>query len=259
MSVFHYVAHEVKDETLFDNEMETSLETGAIFNDFDASPIDTLLSLEETESFTLSQPMTSTPIDEGKSKSIEAALDNAVMEADRTEGIHYDHLTWDSELFDNQSEECDEAYCQKVYKLVTNQDGAWDAIAISPEAIRMFERRVRTNWSAPDTVFDAWLTREGRERTWFDSHLFGALFPDYEAGSPEKSSEETIEEQRTPKRRRLRLPKITYTTDESESDCSLVDKESVFNDEVDSKTNIKFIVTKPVDEVIVISSDEDCL
>ena len=42
----------------------------------------------------------------------------------------------------------------------------------------MFERRLRTKWDMPDTVYDAWLIKYGFERPWFDTHLFFHKFSD---------------------------------------------------------------------------------
>ena len=41
----------------------------------------------------------------------------------------------------------------------------------------MFQRRFRTGWKAPDTVYDAWILLKGMERGWFDKHQFDVLFP----------------------------------------------------------------------------------
>lgn len=181
MQVFHYLAHELRDEAIFDNALEDILDTGAIYNDFDATPIDALLSVEETASFSLSQPSAiSSPIAEHRVQSIQVALDNAVMEEDRSVGVLYEHLCFESEYFDNESEECNEEYCTKVHVLAKNENGEWDSLNVSTEAISMFQRRQRTNWSAPDTVYDAWLLRNGFERAWFNTHLFNVLFPEFD-------------------------------------------------------------------------------
>jgi len=54
MQVFHYLAHELKEESLFDNDVEQSLESGAVYNDFDSCPLDSLLDFEETSQFSFS-------------------------------------------------------------------------------------------------------------------------------------------------------------------------------------------------------------
>ena len=182
MKVIHYLAEVLKDTPLFDNDMEEELEDGAVYNDFDCAPMDTLMEPEETENFSFSQfsPLkTSTPI-----SSIEEAVDSAVMDADRTQGVLYDQLQWESPHFDNESETCDDGYCTKVFNLVTNFEGAWDEIVISENAEKMFHRRLRMKWSLPDSVFDAWLLRKGWKRGWFDIHNFSLLFPDYEDRIP---------------------------------------------------------------------------
>jgi len=105
--------------------------------------MDTLLTQEETESFSFSQPtgISSRPINENENEAIESALDNAVMEADKHEGVLYEHLQWDSPYFDNASEACDSEYCKKVHALATNHENAWSDIKISPQAVSMFQRR----------------------------------------------------------------------------------------------------------------------
>lgn len=242
MNVFHYLAHELKDTSLFDNEMEESLTTGAVYNDFDGRPMDNLLSLEETASFSFSQSSmcTSTPIPVKSSGAIKEALDNAIMEADKREGINYEHLHWESPYFDNESEVCNRSYCEKVFHLATNKDGAWDEITISAQAKTMFHRRLRTQWDAPDSVFDAWLIRRGWERAWFDNHLFSVMYPNFEINEEDssdfsnsiskenKNSKENImnvedEEEsedgvvmKPPTKRRC-MPRIIHSTSESES------------------------------------------
>ncbi|XP_066925534.1 uncharacterized protein [Clytia hemisphaerica] len=186
MQVFHYLAEVLKDTPLFDNDMEETLEHGAVYNDFDCTPMESLMEAEETEQFSFSQcsPLkTSTPNDHRVS-SIESAVDSAVMDADKTEGVLYDQLQWESPHFDNESETCDDAYCTKVYNLLTNFEGAWDEIVISVNAEKMFHRRLRMSWALPDSVFDTWLLRKGWQRSWFDLHNFCLLFPDYEDNIP---------------------------------------------------------------------------
>ena len=115
MMVFHYLAEELKGESLFDNEIEESLETGAVYNDFDSSPLDTLMDYEETERFSFSQSSAfhSTPIQ--GDESIVPAVDTAVMDAGTVDGIQYKLMQWDSPYFDNESKTCDEDYCKKEY------------------------------------------------------------------------------------------------------------------------------------------------
>ena len=179
MEVFHYLAEELKGQPIFDNVTEKDSEHGAVYNDFDGSPLKLLLSHEECAEFSLSQPHNKNTSPVKNPEAIEKALDSVVMEADKSEGLLYEHLVWESSLFDNYSEECDVAYMEKVYKLVTNSEGCWSEITISPQAEKMFERRARTGWSSPDSVFDTWILLRGWERPWFDNHQFEQNYPDY--------------------------------------------------------------------------------
>ena len=193
MLVFHYVAHTLKDVPLFDMTMDDDSEVsdeedslavndsgnGAIYNDFDIDP-QTALFQEDAEEFSYSQTTNVKPSNTtAANASIQEAVDHAVMAEDRSVGVNYEHLSWETELFDNVSDSCDEAYCEKVYKLVTNEEGCWDKLAVSDEAMCMFQRRNRTKWDLPDTVYDAWMILNGLEREFFDYHLFFALlYPD---------------------------------------------------------------------------------
>ena len=106
MKVFHYLAVELGNESLFDNEIEHDLTNGAVYNDFDSSPMDNLLSYKEIQSFSFSQSSTfhSSPIREEQSESLESAVDNAVIDADENTGVLYNDLHWDSEFFDNSEQ-----------------------------------------------------------------------------------------------------------------------------------------------------------
>ena len=190
MEVFHYVANVLKDVPLFDNDNDggTTTSGGAIYNDFDHCP-SALMAVDE-DSFSFSQ---TGKIDASEkipsALSMQEATDHAVMAADKDVGIHYQHVTFDSAFFDNFSDSCDESYCQKVHKLVTNYQGCWDALSITSETENMFRRRLRTQWDMPDTVYDAWLIKSGFERSWFDTHLFfNHLYPDLEDGLNERLS-----------------------------------------------------------------------
>ena len=108
-------------------------------------------------------------------------------------------------MFDNVSETCDDAYIKKVYDLVRDVDGCWSDLTVSEQAEKMFHRRFRANWEAPDTVYDEWVILRGWERPWFDNHRFNVLFPD------------TLEEMKTPnpakrKRRRLSIDELAGDT-----------------------------------------------
>lgn len=103
------------------------------------------------------------------SAAIADVVDYAVMDADVHESLLHKHLVWESLLFDNVSKICSDSYIDKVYMLVKDVKGYWSNINVSPHAETMFLRRFRTNWEAPDTVYDAWIPRLGWERSWLPS------------------------------------------------------------------------------------------
>ncbi|XP_066933575.1 uncharacterized protein [Clytia hemisphaerica] len=108
------------------------------------------------------------------------ALDHAIIQADRNEGILYEDLQWETELFDNVSEVCDTDYIEKVITLAANVHDVWDSLQLTENAKNMFRRRLRINWEGPDTVYDAWLVRKGYERSWFDYPLLYSKYPDFD-------------------------------------------------------------------------------
>ncbi|XP_066920801.1 serine-rich adhesin for platelets-like [Clytia hemisphaerica] len=217
MEVFHYLAEQLKHEPIFDtpthrwNGAGAAKGMGAVFNDFDFSPMDLMLADENAE-FSLSQTpsipsnnvqtvdadVPSSPSNSKDSATVEA-IDHAIMEADRVEGVLYEDLSWDTPLFDNASEKCDEEYVQKVVELASNNEGCWDALHISDKAVSMFRRRARVFWDGPDTVYDAWLVRKGYERPWFDYHLMNCSFPSFD---PEAEQEPSTPQQ-------LQLPTVS--------------------------------------------------
>ena len=235
MSVFHYVADQLKEVALFDSETTDTIDTGAIFNDFDATPSD-LLENDSSELFCFSQT-TNVVNEEETSNSIIEAVDHAVMHEDFAVGVHANQLRWDTPLFDNESAVTDNTYLEKVYKLLTDKEHGLDDLTISKEAIKMFERRMRTNWEGTDSVYDAWLLRRGFQRTTFDYHEFDVLYPNWA---------EKIEKQNGKRKR----------NESSEEDDEEEESEQCI-EEKDDKSRVKFVVMKPVKEVIVISSDEE--
>ena len=96
------------------------------------------------------------------------ALDHAIIEADKSEGLFYEDLSFEAcSEFDNSSEPDDIGYLGKIHRLVTNEKDCWEDIAFTKNGIDMFNRRMRSNWSEPDSIYDAWLIRNGHRREWF--------------------------------------------------------------------------------------------
>ncbi|XP_066930600.1 uncharacterized protein [Clytia hemisphaerica] len=183
MMVFHFLAHELRNEPIFDTpNVAPAAGNGAIYNDFDFDPM-SLMYDDQVELFSFSQPAAPAAVqDSGNEVSgLTQALDHAVLEADRHEGIHYEDLQWETPLFDNASEHCDDVYVQKVVTLASNKDGAWDELALTDNAKNMFRRRLRAKWEGADSVYDAWLIRKGCQRPWFDYHLLDTQYPEFDA------------------------------------------------------------------------------
>ena len=110
MQVFHYLANLLKDVPLFDSNhvVDETAESGAIYNDFDFSPME-LLHADAENSLCYSQTTNSmvqntsmctilseekegNEADQKTTESIREAVDYAVMAADKTDGIFYEHL-----------------------------------------------------------------------------------------------------------------------------------------------------------------------
>jgi len=145
MSVFHYVADQLKDVELFDSQTPNSIDTGAIFNEFDACPSD-LLEEDICEQFCFSQTSnTATDEQDGAITSVRDAVDHAIMVEDAAVGVYGEHLTWETPLFDNETDMKEMSYMEKVYTLATDSNIGFDDLTISKEAVNMFERRIRTN------------------------------------------------------------------------------------------------------------------
>ena len=217
MDVFHYVASELRGVSLFDNVCRTSTETGAIYNDFDQlyNPMKS-----KRISMSYSQPQTN---GEDQQKNVnelvpQDEIDHAVLEAERLEGTHYEHLTFDSINFDCTSEHPDREYRQKVYNILKDEH---QSIIISKEAREIFEIRKRNNWSFPDTVYDAWLLMQQKSRTWFPLVIFEAEHPEYTDIVKEvmKSIDETVVEPPTKRKR-------TVTSSGSDSSGENTDTET---------------------------------
>ena len=114
MSVFHYVANQLQGEPIFDTDVDQpqiaqnqQLE-GAIYNDFDFQPM-LLMHDDYNEHFSFSQQQADNhqPSSASDDQAIIEALDHAIMSAEKTIGVLYEHLPWESPLFDNSSDECD--------------------------------------------------------------------------------------------------------------------------------------------------------
>ena len=229
MAVFHYVANQLTDVPLFEcSNIVLNTSEGAIYNDFDFRPE----SLVDCDSITFSQttnlgsensnPLTDLIPDE--------AVEHAILDADATEGLLYEHLVFETELMDaTTTNPRDVEYLTKVYKLVTL---SWKEIHMQMRAktLEIYQMRHRNNWKGADSVYDAWLLAVDLRRSWFPYKKFLRLFPDWK-----KAREEIME-----------------ATDES-------DGESSTSEEDGEKPNLEKFVGKPLPVVTIeLSSDDDC-
>jgi len=180
MDVFHYVADVLKDVDLFDSDHQANKSNeGSIYNDYDRCPL-ALLHGNSDDLFCYSQTSNLDKQDDEvyEEESIQEAVDHAIMAEDKAEGVHYDHLQWETELFDNYSDITSAAYLAKVHQLATD-DHVWHDLNFTKETIRMFERRLRTQWEDADSVYDAWVLRKGYTRPLFDYNTFHVRYPDF--------------------------------------------------------------------------------
>ena len=187
MAVFHYVADVLKDVPLFDCESsavatapdETTgaiTEHGSVYNDFDHSPLDLLHRDQSIFCFSQTTNM-------GR-EGVQDTEDQVTKPIDVTyvaRGTRDIRISLESTFFDNSSLECDEAYWEKVYKLLTNWDDSWEDLEISVLAEESFRRRLHLQCNNPDSVYDAWLIKNGFERDWFDYQTFNLEYPDAES------------------------------------------------------------------------------
>lgn len=263
MEIFHYLADQLKDEELFDSPPNRPATEGAIYNDFDESPLDQLCQ-NQSERFCFSQTSNSLGIpdesDNAEEHLTREAVDHAIMAEDSSSGVHYEHLQWEHPLFDNFSDIADVEYLTKVYQLAINEKEQWNEIKISKEATSMFERRLRSNWESADSVYDSWLLRRGCERACFDYHSFHVLFPDFleKVVEDDEERQECEEKDETPQS----PPMITKKRSGSETSTAskrliMTDREMV-DEEEDRKDLVKFQVIKKIcNKVIIISDSEE--
>ena len=92
MEVFHYVANELRDTPLFENSPdEESIDEGAIYNDFDSTPM-ALLDSNENESFQFSQVSNESVADIPDSTDLINVVEEAILATDTNNGFLYEYL-----------------------------------------------------------------------------------------------------------------------------------------------------------------------
>ena len=149
----------------------------------------------------------------------------------------YQQLTYDTEMFDCESDIADQSYMEKVYLLGTWDPKAWSNLTISEETINAFEMRLRGNWNGSDSVYDTWLLAQGKRRSLFNYDEFFRLYPDFEE-----------------KRQKLMELREGKSDKEKETESTFGNME-----ESDDKTPLHnlFIPQRVYSDMIVISSDSE--
>ena len=170
MEIFHWVAHELKNEPLFstDTYEEESDRIGAIYNDFDNQhpfPSD-----DETIQYHFSQPEIGNAFAGSHNENQTFSAEITPYSRDTIE------IFFDAENFDSTSEYADKIYRRKVYNLLAKE---LHTLELSEEIVHTYEERKRQDWQGPDSVYDLWLLGQGEERTWFPIEIFEAEYPDY--------------------------------------------------------------------------------
>ena len=191
------------------------------------------------------------------------------MEADKTEGLLYEHLVLDHEQLDVTSEARCEDYLGKVYKLVTF---AWKEISVflQGKTLEIYKMRYRNKWEGADSIYDAWLLSLNLRRSWFPYRKFNRLFPFWrklcesfvqeEVSSNEETTDdeilEEVDELSSPKK--ICEPKgIDQAEIETPIDAPDRDnQESDQNGEVNSSDNPVVATTNDTDAVHTTSDDQ---
>ena len=121
---------------------------------------------------------------------LKEAVDHAILEADKTEYVLYEHLAIDHELVDCTSGPRDPGYLEKVYKIVTF---AWKDLLrqMTAKRLEIYNMRERSNWAGPDSVYDAWLLSLGFKRSWFPYGKFNRLYPHWKTTRRTAQSEQS--------------------------------------------------------------------
>ena len=291
MEVFHYVANELKDTANFESNLSvTDDKTGAVYNDFD---FDTSSLMNESgPSTSFSQCTNVFGADEdGETNNEELvpqrAIDVAVLEADKTEAILYEHLSFESDLMDYVSEARDINYMTKVYKIATF--GWRDLVQqMTAKTFEIFQMRERTGWEGADALYDAWLLSHNFRRKWFPYKMFISRFPRWEKlrkrlveeanpslveetnplveeANPSSTDDDGGEEEESVEReeivisRRIKKRRKYMFLSDSEAEINEGDCDLFVSDDDVSKSEItKFIPIKAsLDVVVITSEDED--
>lgn len=179
MQIFHYVAAVLKSTPLFESgDPDIREKDGAYYNDYEGNSIDLLQEVDEISEFGETSNGNQGNIMPLTDVVPKKAVAHAILEADRNEGILYDHVTFDSPFFDCTTDPADDGYIEKVYNLLSNH--GWQDIPGTSKTNDVFEMRRITEWKGPDTVYDAYLLSNNQSRNWFPKEIFMEKYPNWE-------------------------------------------------------------------------------
>ena len=244
---------------------------GAVYNDFD---FDTTSLLSEAGNL-CSQTSVHTNDAPTTSMAPQDAVEFAILEADKSEGVLYEHTVFDHPLFDCETAVVDEEYIQKVYDIVCTD--AWKYIKeqFSGGTESVYDMRYRNSWAGPDTIFDAWLLRSGKRRTWFPFKPFKRYYPDWKTSiyaerngnhSEDDSEEETsespeqhlaVKEGRLSHSNEVKLELFKGDGDDADENIALSIDDSDGEEEPEIKHELFQADDNEESGTIVLSSDEE--
>ena len=171
MEVFHWVAMQLKDVSLFSTETENEKSNeGAIYNDFDNE--NPFCSDDDDQQYSFTQPETNATNDGKKAvrEKIQSEADERILEEQVT--------FFDVEDFDCDSETADRSYREKVFSFIKKIKHDTELVILSREDVEIYEKRYINDWQGADSIYDAWLIAQHRERSWFPIEVFEAEHPD---------------------------------------------------------------------------------
>ena len=179
MEIFHYLANELKDTPNFEcGPASVDDGNGAVYNDFEGKNV--LLESEQQVTFSQMSEETTNSDDLRQVDTNDIvpkeAVEKSILEADITEALLYNDLSFQTELLDCKSPLTDSAYLEKVYKILAFD---WEEILkeISGRVLQIYQMRRRTGWTGSDTVYDSWLIVNDYTRHGFPYKKFSKMFP----------------------------------------------------------------------------------
>ena len=81
------------------------------------------------------------------------------MEADKHEGVFYEHLAFESKFYDCESTYSDIGYCEKLYNILTM---GGPSIKITEDLINKYKITEKNDWRGMNAIYDAWFIINNR-------------------------------------------------------------------------------------------------